>query len=58
MKPAHGRVEAQAEVTRESENLVSTEVSAVDADGTEVSAGETTWRVFRDEEMWEYVAAS
>lgn len=58
VKPARGRVEAQAEVTRTSENLVSTEVSAVDADGAEVAAGETTWRVFRNEEMWNYVTAS
>lgn len=57
-KPAHGRVEARAKVTRKKDNLVSTEVSVVDADGTEVAAGEATRRVFRDEEMWEYVAAS
>ncbi len=58
VKPAHGRVEAQAQVTRKSENLVSTEVSAVDADDVEVATGETTWRIFRDEEMWEYVTST
>lgn len=58
VKPAHGRTEAHAQVTRKSDELVSTEVEVVDADGAEVATGETTWRVFRDAEMWEFVTAS